>query len=229
MGKVIILDETTTNPLQLIGECSGLCYGSDTTDVDKNYKRGLDCLKSNHGRTLEFPQVYLLLKGYSARCIRELYTHIGGMPTRLQASTRYINYSKGEGFKYVIPHTIEKNEEACKRYKALMGNINTEIASFIKEYKIPVEDAGMALPLCMETDVIMRTNLRQLIDMAHQRKCTRAYWEIRKLIKDIEEALSNYSDGWKYIVQSEFKPKCEVYGYCTEKKSCGRCPKRESN
>ena len=88
MSSVIVLEETTTNPLQLIGKCSGLCYGSDISNVDKNYKRGLECLKNNHGRTLEFPQVYLLLKGYSARCIRELYTHIGGMPTRLQASTR---------------------------------------------------------------------------------------------------------------------------------------------
>lgn len=226
MSSVIVLEETTTNPLQLIGKCSGLCYGSDISNVDKNYKRGLECLKNNHGRTLEFPQVYLLLKGYSARCIRELYTHIGGMPTRLQASTRYINYSKGEGFKYVIPHTIAKDEEACNKYKALMENINDNISAFIKEYNIPVEDASMALPLSMETEVVIRTNLRQLIDMSHQRKCTRAYWEFRELMSDIEKALSNYSDGWKYIIESEFKPKCEVYGYCTEKKSCGRRPKK---
>lgn len=225
MGQVIILEETTKNPFQLIGKCSGLCYGSNVDDVDKNYKRGLECLKNKHGRTLEFPQVYLLLKGYSARCIRELYTHIGGMPTRLQASTRYINYSKGDGFKYVIPHTIEKNEEACQRYKDLMKHINDEIASYIKDYKIPTEDAAMALPLSMETEVVIRTNLRQLIDMSYQRKCSRAYWEIRELMNDIEKALSNYSDSWKYIVENEFKPKCELYGYCTEKKSCGRRPK----
>ncbi len=40
-----------------------------------------------------------MLEGYSARVIRKWYTHIGGQPTRLQASTRYIDYE--HGFSYV--------------------------------------------------------------------------------------------------------------------------------
>ena len=90
MGKIIIQEHTTKNPLQLMGEEAGCCWGADTTDNEKNYKRGKTCLSDGHGRVSEYPQVYMILDGYSARVIREFYTHIGGGPTRLQASTRYI-------------------------------------------------------------------------------------------------------------------------------------------
>lgn len=88
MGKVIIQSEyTTRNPITMIGKEAGICWGADITDDNKNYKRGLECLENEHGRTFEFPDVYTVLDGYSARVIREWYTHIGGAPTRLQAST----------------------------------------------------------------------------------------------------------------------------------------------
>ena len=92
MQKITILSATTKDPITLMGECTGVCYGSDTTDPVKNYKRGKDCLTSGHGRALEYPQVYLVIQGFSARVEREIYTHIAGSPTRTQASTRYIKY-----------------------------------------------------------------------------------------------------------------------------------------
>ena len=43
MGKVIILPETSTKPITLIGSRAGYCWGADVSDNEKNYKRGLDC------------------------------------------------------------------------------------------------------------------------------------------------------------------------------------------
>ena len=57
MGKVIILPETTKNPITLIGERAGYCWGGDVSNPKKNYKRGLDCIKSNHGRAFEFVNI----------------------------------------------------------------------------------------------------------------------------------------------------------------------------
>ena len=37
-------------------------------------------------------------------------------------------------------------------------------------------------------------------------------------------ALGAYSEEWRYLVENFFRPKCDVSGYCTEKKSCGRKP-----
>jgi thymidylate synthase (FAD) len=82
----------------------------------------------------------------------------------------------------------------------------------------------MGLPLGMTTKVVVKINLRTLIDMSHQRMCTRAYWEYRQLFNDLIKALSEYSPEWEYVATNYFKPKCEVCGYCTEKKTCGRKP-----
>ena len=225
MGVVIVQPDTTKNPISLIGLEAGICWGANIEDEEKNYKRGLDCLSSNHGRTLEFPQVYLTISGYSARFMRELYTHIGGAPSRLQASTRYINYEKG--FEYIIPDKINNNEEARKLYIETMDHITNTLYKLEYEYKIPREDSANLLPLGMESKMVLRTNLRNLIDMSHQRLCSRAYWEFREFMKDLMRELGNYSAEWKYIIETYFEPKCELYGFCTESKSCGRKPKKE--
>ena len=112
MGNVIVLEETTKNPITLIGKRAGVCWGANVTDDSKNYRRGIDCITSNHGRTLEYVNVEMVIDGYSARVIREWYTHLGGSPTRLQASTRYIDYE--HGFNYVVPESIRNDE---KRYE----------------------------------------------------------------------------------------------------------------
>ena len=109
MGKIIILEETTKNPITLMGKRAGVCWGANIDDNEKNYKRGLDCLQSGHGRVMEYVNVEMIIDGYSARVIREWYTHLGGSPTRLQASTRYIDYESG--FDYVIPKSISKDKE----------------------------------------------------------------------------------------------------------------------
>lgn len=223
MGKITIQSATTKNPITLIGMEAGLCWGADTTDDNKNYKRGKSCLKSGHMRTAEFPQVFMTIEGYSARVIREFYTHIGGSPTRLQESTRYINYND---FDYIVPHTIVKNKDAELIYEQTMQKIQNA-ASALEVLGIPREDIANLLPLGMTTKVVARTNARHLIEMSHVRECTRAYWEMRELIRDLKIALSDYSPEWKEIVDTYFMPKCEFYGFCNEEHSCGRKPKRD--
>ena len=221
MGKVTIQKHTTLNPIQLIGEEAGICYGSDTSDSEKNYKRGLQNLKDGHGRTFEFPQVYMTIEGYSARFMRELYTHIGGAPTRLQASTRYINYND---FDVIFPKSLDTDRKK-EIYNDAINQIRVSFRELLN-LDVPKEDIANILPLGMESKMVERTNLRNLIDMSHQRECARAYWEFREFMQDLKKALSEYSEEWKYIVDNYFKPKCELFGYCTEKFSCGRYPQK---
>ena len=217
--SVRILTDTTDIPITMIGEMAGICWGADTKNHEKNYKRGLDCIRCNHGRTLEYPQIYIEFTGYSARVMRELYTHIGGAPTRLQASTRYIDYSN---FQYITPPSLEG--AALQKYQEMMKKIADTAQELESTYGVKREDAAMLLPLGMESTVVLRTNLRNIIDMSHQRLCTRAYWEFRKLMKDLIEALSFYSDEWKYLIEElkVFAPKCKVLGYCPERYSCNK-------
>lgn len=226
MGTITILPETTKDPITLMGKRAGVCWGADVTDPAKNYKRGLECIKSGHDRVQEYVNVEMIIDGYSGKTIREWYTHVIGA-TRLQASTRYIDYSKGNGFSFTIPKTIENNEEALTIWKQNMATINSAIRHLIEDDNIPVEDATMLLPLAYSTKMVDKRNLRSLVEMSHQRMCTRAYWEYRELFKDICNALREYSDEWTWIVDNLFHPKCEEYGYCNETKSCGRKQRKE--
>ena len=219
MRNIIVMEETTKNPLELIGVSSGVCWGANIENTQKNIERGRSNLKSGHMRTAEFPQVYLVIDGYSARVIRELYTHIGGGPTRLQASTRYIDYQTN--FDYVTPLSIKSNLEAKEIYDKTM-QIISENGKKLENLGISREDSALILPLGMTTKVVCKHNLRNLIDMSRQRMCQRAYHEYRKLFNDICDALKNYSEEWRYIVEHYFMPKCEYLGYCPEKHSCGR-------
>lgn len=220
---VEVQKETTKEPITLIGKEAGICWGSVIWDKEKNYKRGIECIKANHGRALEFPQVYLVIDGYSARCIRELYTHIGGLPTRLQESTRYIDCSN---FSYITPPSIESNTQASLEYDLLMTNISGCYERFL-EYGIPKEDIANILPLGMTSKIVLRTNLRQLIDIMKVRQCTRAYWEIRNLMKEIKLELSNYSEEWKELCDKYMPIKCDELDFCNETHSCGRKEKKK--
>ena len=224
MGQVIILPETPKNPLSLIGERAGVCWNADISDDEKNIKRGISCIEAGHGRTMEFVDVHMIIDGFSARVMREYYRHVGGLTPYLQASTRYIDY---KDFDVIRPASIERNKEALVEFNMTVKNLRKSLEA-LKTLGVPNEDVANLLPLGMATKCIEKRNLRNLVDMSHVRKCTRAYHEYRlELFPAIENALKDYSDQWAWIIDNLFKPKCEAYGYCDEKNSCGRMPRKE--
>ena len=223
MKSITILPETTKNPITLIGHRAGVCWGADVTDDKKNYKRGLDCIKANHGRALEYVNIETIIDGYSARVIRELYTHIGGAPTRLQASTRYIDYSD---FDYITPSSLKTDVE-----KDIYNNVMyviSKAAQALEKRGVPREDIGLMLPLGMTTRIVDKRNVRNVMDMSRQRLCSRAYWEYRELMKNYLDELSKYSEEWATLIPMIMMPKCDMLGYCPETYSCGRKSKKES-
>lgn len=223
MGTITILQTTTKNPITLMGERAGVCVGADISDLTANYKRGKDCIESGHGRVMEYVNIEAVIDGYSARVIREWYTHIGGAPTRLQASTRYINYGD---FDYVVPASVKETTQRESHYRNAMTTIMATV-EFLERIGVPREDAAMLLPLGMTTRIVDKRNMRNVVDMSRQRECGRAYWEFQQLFRDYKSALADYSDEWQWVVKNMMHPKCFEVGYCTERKSCGRMPKLE--
>ena len=223
-GKITIVKYTTEKPLNMIGELTGVCWNSPIDDASKNIERAMDCLESGHGRTAEFPDIYMIIDGYSARVMREFYTHIGGSPTRLQSSTRYVD---AKTFKAIIPPSISSSEKATNIYNDTIESIRKGYTELLN-LGVDKEDAAMLLPLGMESKMVDKCNFRHLMDMSRQRMCNRAYWEYRKLFKDICKALSEYSGQWDYLVKNYCYPKCVATKTCPEKRgSCGRYPKVE--
>lgn len=223
MGTIEIKEWTMKDPLNCIGFNAGCCWASPTDDKEKNIKRAIGCISDGHGRVEELPDVYVVLDKWSAKCLRELYTHIGGGPTRMQASTRYIDYEKGFGV--VVPHSVANNPEALKVWEETIQHIQDGMTK-LKDLEVPKEDYTNLLPLAYESKMIWKINLRTLINFMNMRLCSRAYWEIRELSNALKKALSEYSEEWKIICDKLFVPKCEATGYCSERQCCGRRPKK---
>ena len=79
----------------------------------------------------------------------------------------------------------------------------------------------------LKVEMGWKVNLRTLVNFFGMRLCSRAYWEMRDLTKDLKEALENYSNEWRELSDALFVPKCELIGYCTEVKSCHLQPSKK--
>lgn len=213
INRIEILDYTK-QPLTAIGEYASYCYNTKLKD-DKHASRiAKHCINSGHGRNLEFANITLKIT-CSARCAREFYTHVGGSPTRVQASTRYITY---DNFDYYIPNGLTEQQETI-----INNAMNTikEAYRELKDLDTPNDITGYILPLNMETTFIWKGNIRTLENMFNQRLCYRALEEYRLLMIDLKKQISNLNDEWKWISDKLFVPKCIPLGYCIEgKKDC---------
>ena len=216
---ITILPQTDKEPLNTIGYCAGVCWNSPVDDKEKNIKRAKSCILSGHTRTAEYPEVYCIIEGYSARCIRELYTHIIGT-TRLQSSTRYVD-AKNMDVEQDFYYPFLANPEAAETYINGLTNI-MQTYQKLEELGYPKEDAANILPLGMNTKIVWKINLRALMHFMNMRLCSRAYKEIRQLSNELKSELRKLSAEWEWICDNLLVPKCEAMGYCDEAKSCGR-------
>lgn len=211
-------------PLQHIGRVAGTCWGANVDDSASNIQRAKSCIRSGHGRVMEYADIEIVISEMSARCMREIYTHIVGT-SRLQASTRYI--SEESGFGYFTPDKAEGNTDYHETMAAIQEGYNRLLSA-----GVPKEDAANVLPLGMESKMVLKINLRSLVNFMNMRLCSRAYHEIRKFAIELRRMLSEVNCEWKWIADSILVPKCEMYKYinpsacfCVEAQCCGRHPK----
>lgn len=229
--KIELLDGTTEFPLQKCGYNAGVCWDAPLNDKDKNIKRAISCIKAGHGRVLEYVDIELVIAEVSARCLRELYTHIGGAPTRLQSSTRYV--SEQDGFGYYTPPKIENDIANKTIFTEGMASIQKAYNGLL-ENGVTKEDAANLLPLGMESKMVWKINLRALINFMNRRLCLRALKEIRDLSTEIKKQLAAKNEEWAWIADNLFVPTCEIYKYrnsqlvfCPEQQCCGKHKKIE--
>ena len=218
------------NPLQFIGKCAGICWNAPTDDAEKNIARAKQCIMDNHGRVEEFPDITIVFDGFSARMDRELSTHIGGSPTRLQSSTRYV---PANDFAYYRPKSCDSDE--TRNIYSLGMEHTASIYRALLDLGVPKEDAANQLPLGMMSRMVWKVNMRTLVNFFNRRLCNRALKEIRDFSIELKNMLSEIDDEWKWICDNLFVPMCEQYKYlnpqmcfCLEKRGCGRHPHIEA-
>ena len=218
---VVHLISKPQNMLKTIYTACRTCYSADypiniynsTDDTDKMLKLIKRVISSGHYSTIEHIQVTFAISNVSRACTHQLVRH--RHMSFSQKSQRYVK-EKGQ-FDYIIPPTIEKNEELKKSFEEFMGTIAQKYQEFV-EAGIPAEDARAVLPNATASSLVASLNLRELIHLANLRLCTRAQDEIRCMVKMMCAELIK-EEPWlkEYLV-----PKCERLGFCDEDKSCGR-------
>ena len=223
---VVHLISRPENMLKTIYTACRTCYSADSPyniytasdDEEKMLKLIERVVSSGHYSTIEHIQVTFAISNISRACTHQLVRH--RHMSFSQKSQRYVK-EKGQ-FDYLIPPTIEKNEELKKKFIDFMEVISEKYTEFI-EAGIPAEDARAVLPNACATSIVASLNLRELIHIANLRLCTRAQTEIRMMVKAMCDELVKVEPWLKpYLV-----PKCERLGFCDEDKSCGRKPKLE--
>ena len=190
-----------------------------------------------HESPFEHVSFTFAIEGVSRALTHQLVRHRIGA-SYSQKSQRYV--TEGQ-FEYVIPPSIERNQEAKeifiagmeedqKRYDEIVAILTQEHTETFKAQgqdekkaksnatKKAIEDARFILPNACETKIIVTMNARALFNFFTLRSCMRAQWEIRELAIQMLNCVKEVAP----IVFKDCGPTC-VRGKCPEgNMSCGR-------
>lgn len=214
------------------GVAAKTCVASEMPSMDDdNSKSLMHALSSGHDSITEHWTATFAIEGISRACSHQLVRH--RMASYSQQSQRYV---KMDGFKYVIPESINdivldevwdsdigfESVYASEVYTNLMNDIR-DVYNLMIEGGIPEEDARYILPNACKTNIVVTMNARELRHFFSLRCCERAQWEIKQvaemmlaLVKEVAPTL--FEDAGA---------RCKQLGYCPEKKGCGKAKKKE--
>ncbi|WAM34437.1 FAD-dependent thymidylate synthase [Caldicellulosiruptor morganii] len=243
MGFKVSLLSHTPEPEKVVATAAKLCYSNTSVENifdrldDEAIKNFLSFLvEIGHQSPLEHVSFTFGIEGVSRSFTHQLVRH--RIASYSQQSQRYVRL---DGFEYVIPPSIEEDEELktifedtmreiARTYRVLTEKLQekhraafvskgfSDKEAFKRAEKMAIEDARYVLPNACETKIIMTMNARELLHFFGERCCNRAQWEIRSVADKILEIV-------KEVAPNIFRfagPKCIKLGYCPEGKfSCG--------
>ena len=176
--KVTLL-RITPDPEELIASSARICYASEPKTEGANSKLVKNLRNWGHLSTFEHAYATFLIEGVSRACTHQLVRH--RLASYSQQSQRYVNE---EGFDYVVPHTVEKDAEAKKKYDDAVESARKAYKDLI-DSGVPKEDARFLLPNAASTKIVVSMNFRELRHFIQIRSAKGAQWEIRELANEI--------------------------------------------
>ncbi len=206
---------------------AGATEQADGAEGDLEKKEALlrKVVASGHESPLEHVSMTFAIRGISRSCSLQLVRH--RLASYSQQSQRYVNM---EDFGYVIPPTIEGDEELREMFEATMEEIREKYERIVRTLnrkgikgEMANQDARFILPEASETKIVVTMNCRELLHFFSVRCCSRAQWEIRRLAN---EMLRICKEEVPSIFGKEAGAKCERLRYCPEgaKQTCGKYP-----
>jgi thymidylate synthase (FAD) len=228
--------EMTQEPIALIYAACRQCYspkfaGALFDEKHQNAAKQTEFIRkvvaSGHESPLEHVKFTFAIEGVSRALTHQLVRH--RVASYSQQSQRYV---KETNFDYIIPPSIAEDEALKKEFSRTMELIQSSYNKLLERFKDKGhvgeranQDVRFVLPQAAETKIVVTMNCRELIHFFHQRCCTRAQWEIKRLADSMllicREKLPE--------VFEEAAAKCDALGYCPEGEafSCGRYPLKE--
>ena len=191
-------------------ECGGR-FAPD--DGDYASERNLMALvRDARPRELEFLTAQFRIKDISLACVTHFTRH------RMLSLLVPDAVHALAGGKYVVPETVRKDAALLERYQAAFAN-QASLAEELISLGAPAHDMAYLALSGHVTDILIEMNARELLHFIKLRTCNRAQWEIRRVARDMLNALREYDEDIFWV----FGPSCQVDGKCPEGRlSCGK-------
>ena len=208
---------------------------------EKHYKLVKKVLDSGHHSIAEHVYFTFAIEGISRACSHQLVRH--RHCTFSQQSQRYVEIK--EDLKYLQQlYEQTKSKDDTKRSEAIQTLCKIVDKYFVKDndrigaikyfftlidYLTAIqdgckpEDARQLLPNATKTNIVVSTNLRNLIHICNLRLCTRAQKEINSVFKLIVQRILERCNTLheQELLKTLLVKQCDMLGYCPEIQCCG--------
>ena len=168
----VTLINATPNPIDTIAKIASICYDSDPKNALKLVSH---LYKNGHHSVFEHIHFTFKIEGISRACSHQLVRH-----RHCSFTQRSQRYCEEDGFEFITPPTID-----TEVFLNEMTDLRNKYEHLRTVELAPNEDARYILPNACATELYLSCNLRELIHIANERLCSRAQWEIRKLVKNM--------------------------------------------
>jgi len=201
---------------------------SGPDDYEKKFKltgeereKTFEKVFSSISSPLEFVDYVFLITDVTRAFTHQLVRHRVGVAFAQQAQ-RVVNM---EDFGFMTPDSfMESGEKADKLYQIYnitMDDIKTGYAEMMRS-GARAQDARGVLPTNVHTNILLKINLRAMLEMAHIRLCVRAQGEFQQVALKIRDEASKVHP-W---VRDKMGPLCISKGICAFP-VFDRCPVKE--
>lgn len=172
------LIQSTSHPIETICNIASICYDSNPDDAMRLVKH---LYKSGHHSVFEHIYFTFRIEGISRACSHQLVRH-----RHCSFTQRSQRYCAEIDTKMVTPPSLTEDLDVFDEFIDIMSDMSIKYNHLVAQ-GLPREDVRYILPNACYTELYMSCNLRELIHICNERLCSRAQWEIRKVVQKMVE------------------------------------------
>lgn len=202
----VTLTSFTPLPEELIIEAAATCWRSTPREEILDH-----ILKAGHFTPLEFAVFNFRIEGVSRSLMAQLTRKRAGVGFAVESQRYKVDNTD---FDYIVPSSIEQDDFTSTLFHYAIENIKGWYKTLLAY--VPQEDARYILPNACETVISLTINYHALLDLAKERLCGKAQWEIRELVKQLKAEVAKVAPKLGEYLQ----PKCFWLKHCPEGKPC---------